>query len=55
VVGDRRKAKIQIKKDDGGREKGGGGGGIGKRRQRLRYQWLVTGPLDLKEISSDSG
>ncbi len=44
VVGDRRKAKIQIKKDDGGREKGGGGGrgGIGKRRQRLRYQWLVT-------------
>jgi hypothetical protein len=31
-VGDRRKAKIQIKKDDEGREKDGGGGGGGLER-----------------------
>jgi hypothetical protein len=35
VVGDRRKARIQIKKDDGGREKGGGGGGDWKEETKV--------------------
>ncbi len=43
MVGVRRKAKIQIKKDDGEREKGGGGGGDWKEETKVEiYQWLVT-------------